>query len=70
MQKALPLSLIQTVLSSGTETTRRSEHWCFAFVCGGFGYLFHSDQSKPLSREELILIPAEATVRLRASRRL
>lgn len=67
MQKAMPLSLLQTVLSPGTETARRSEHWSFAFVCGGFGYLLQGDQSKPLSREELILIPAEATVRLRAS---
>lgn len=67
METTLPLSFVQTVLLPGTETARKREHWSFARVCGGFGYLLREGQPQALSQGDVLLVPASGSVRLRAS---
>ena len=67
MKTGLPLSLMQTALLPGTKVVWRSEHWSFARVCGGLGYVLAGHQSIPLAPGELLSIPAGASVCLRAS---
>jgi hypothetical protein len=67
MQTALPLSPLQTTLLPGTKATWRSQHWSFARVCGGLGFLLEGDQPIPLAPGELLVVPAGASVWLQAS---
>jgi AraC-like DNA-binding protein len=61
------LTVHQSLVRAGKEIESRAAAWIFLRVCAGEGYLMNGNQSCEVGPGDVVVVPAAATVRLRAS---